>query len=216
MSVMPRHRTLQCLLALVMNLNPCLLGTCALVAHVPLRCRIQRARSTDPSLLVQHPRYSPNKSKTHRDFACDADVCTSHKCDRLQRCSYSRKYAEHSSSSGYLTLDSLSFTPAPQGYFTNRYTLSSADVVFGCTLAETGAIARQAADGMLGLGRGLYSVVQQLVKDSTVGLEEFSLCYGGSVRGDDSRGSGLLVLGSMGALPAAIDMQYTNFDRMRM
>ena len=59
-------------------------------------------------------------------------------------------------------------------------------------------------------------MVQQLVRDSTVGLEEFSLCYGGGVRGDDSQGSGLLVLGSMGALPAAIDMQYTNFDRLRM
>ncbi|CAI5470248.1 unnamed protein product [Closterium sp. Yama58-4] len=39
-------------------------------------------------------------------------------------------------------------------------------VLFGCAEAETGALSRQAADGVLGLGRGAYSLLAQLMLSS--------------------------------------------------
>ncbi|CAI5928182.1 unnamed protein product [Closterium sp. NIES-65] len=52
-------------------------------------------------------------------------------------------------------------------------------VLFGCAEAETGALSRQAADGVLGLGRGAYSLLAQLVSARAVAAEVFSICYGG-------------------------------------
>ena len=81
-------------------------------------------------------------------------------------CSYVRSYAEQSSSAGRVVVDTVTLGPQLNG-----------SVVFGCETRETGEILRQAADGILGMGRGDTSLVAQLAKQGAMG-DVFSLCYG--------------------------------------
>lgn len=71
---------------------------------------------------------------------------------------------------------------------------------------ETGDLYSQHADGIMGLGRGDLSVVDQLV-DRGVISDSFSLCYGGM-----DIGGGAMVLG--GFSPPA-GMVFTNSDPVR-
>lgn len=50
--------------------------------------------------------------------------------------------------------------------------------VFGCENSETGDLYSQHADGIMGLGRGQLSIVDQLVEKRVID-DAFSLCYGG-------------------------------------
>lgn len=166
---------------------------------------------------MQNAPYNPAASVTHQDVPCSSDVCAAHHCDAQLRCSYSREFAENSSASGILAVDVLGFTPAEQNTSQARESEDSASrasitgntvgatgsgaggargvarVVFGCTERETGQLCHQRADGVLGLGRGIRSLVQQLA--TTHGFRhQFSLCYAGLEQGKE-RGGGLLVLG---------------------
>ncbi|XP_047316282.1 aspartic proteinase 36-like [Impatiens glandulifera] len=143
----------------------------------------------------QDPKFQPDKSTTYKPVKCKAD-CT---CDNDKaQCTYERMYAELSSSSGVLGKDTISFG--------NESELVPQRVVFGCENVETGDLYSQKADGIMGLGRGDLSIVDQLVKKGVIN-DSFSLCYGGM----DIEG-GAMVLG--GISPPS-DMVFTRSDPNR-
>ena len=111
---------------------------------------------------------------------------------------YERQYAEMSSSSGVLAEDILSFG--------NLSDLKPQRAIFGCENQETGDLYSQRADGIMGLGRGVYSIVDQLV-DKGVISDSFSLCYGGM-----DIGGGAMVLGG---ISPPIDMVFSHSDPVR-
>lgn len=90
--------------------------------------------------------------------------------------------------------------------FGNVGTLGPERLVFGCETAETGDIYDQKADGIMGLGRGPLSIVDQLVEHKSMS-SSFSLCYGGM-----DEGGGAMI---MGAIPSPPKMVFThsNFRR---
>ncbi|KAK3032891.1 hypothetical protein RJ639_034939 [Escallonia herrerae] len=143
----------------------------------------------------QDPKFQPELSSTYRPVKCNIDcTCDS---DRVQ-CVYERQYAEMSSSSGVLGDDIMSFG--------NQSELEPQRAVFGCENVETGDLYSQHADGIMGLGRGDLSVVDQLV-DRGVISDSFSLCYGGM-----DVGGGAMVLGRIS--PPA-DMVFSKSDPVR-
>ncbi|XP_006339969.1 aspartic proteinase-like protein 2 isoform X2 [Solanum tuberosum] len=140
----------------------------------------------------QDPRFQPEMSSTYQPVKCNID-CT---CDNeREQCIYERQYAEMSSSSGVLGQDIVSFG--------NQSELAPQRAVFGCENRETGDLYSQHADGIMGLGRGDLSIVDQLVEKHVIS-DSFSLCYGGM-----DFGGGAMVLG--GIKPPA-DMVFTNSD----
>lgn len=124
--------------------------------------------------------------KCNTDCTCDNDG---------GQCVYERQYAEMSSSSGVLGEDILSFG--------NESELAPQRAIFGCENAETGDLYSQNADGIMGLGRGDLSVVDQLVNRGVIS-NSFSLCYGGM-----DFGGGAMVLGG---ITAPSDMVFTLSD----
>ncbi|RMZ55410.1 hypothetical protein APUTEX25_003534 [Auxenochlorella protothecoides] len=136
--------------------------------------------------------FDPRTSNTSERIGCNSPkcICGSPQCGcTANTCTYTRSYAEHSSSSGLLVQDVMHLhdgsPPVP--------------ITFGCETRETGEIYWQTADGLLGMGRSPASVLNQLVAADQV-ANTFSLCLG-SVRGD-----GALILGDAG-IPAGVDMQ---------
>ncbi|KAK1410298.1 hypothetical protein QVD17_36833 [Tagetes erecta] len=128
----------------------------------------------------QDPKFDPDASSTYEPVKCNKD-CT---CDKKKKqCIYERQYAEMSSSSGVLGKDIISFG--------NQSELSPQRATFGCETLETGDLFNQNADGIMGLGRGDLSLVDQLV-DRGVISDSFSLCYGGM-----DIGGGAMILGSI-------------------
>ena len=113
-------------------------------------------------------------------------------------CVYERRYAEMSSSSGVLGEDIISFG--------NESELVPQRAVFGCENSETGDLYSQRADGIMGLGRGQLSIVDQLI-DKNVINDSFSLCYGGM-----HVGGGAMVLG---AIPPPPEMVFSHSDPYR-
>ncbi|GAB2293823.1 hypothetical protein Dimus_028036 [Dionaea muscipula] len=142
----------------------------------------------------QDPRFRPEESSTYKPVKCNID-CS---CDEQRKlCTYERRYAEMSSSSGVLGDDIVSFGSESE---------LKPRVVFGCENVETGDLFSQHADGIMGLGRGTLSIVDQLVDKGTIG-NSFSLCYGGM-----DIGGGAMVLGAH-KLPD--DMVFTRSDPNR-
>ncbi|CAN6562891.1 unnamed protein product [Malus baccata var. baccata] len=143
----------------------------------------------------QDPKFDPEGSNTYQAVKCNID-CT---CDNERvNCIYERQYAEMSSSSGVLGEDLISFGDQSE--------LPPQRAVFGCENFETGDLYSQPADGIMGLGRGDLSVVDQLV-DKSVISDSFSLCYGGM-----DIGGGAMVLGGFSA-PS--DMVFTRSNPVR-
>lgn len=103
-----------------------------------------------------------------------------------------------STSSGVLGNDILSFG--------NLSELAPQRAVFGCENVETGDLYSQHADGIMGLGRGDLSIVDQLVEKGVIS-DSFSLCYGGM-----EIGGGAMVLGGIFPPP---DMVYAYSDAGR-
>ncbi|CAN6721681.1 unnamed protein product [Malus baccata var. baccata] len=140
-------------------------------------------------------RFRPDLSSTYQPVKCNINC----NCDKKEaQCTYERRYAEMSSSSGVLGEDIFSFG--------NESVLVPQRAVFGCENIETGDLYRQRADGIIGLGRGQLSVMDQLV-DKGVISDSFSLCYGGM-----GVGGGAMVLGGMKSPP---DMVFAHSDRFR-
>uniref|UniRef100_A0A2N9FF27 Peptidase A1 domain-containing protein n=1 Tax=Fagus sylvatica TaxID=28930 RepID=A0A2N9FF27_FAGSY len=143
----------------------------------------------------QDPKFQPELSTTYQPKKCSIDCnCDS---DKVQ-CVYERQYAEMSSSSGVLAEDILSFGSLSD--------LKPQRAIFGCENQETGDLYSQRADGIMGLGRGVYSIVDQLV-DKGVISDSFSLCYGGM-----DIGGGAMVLGG---ISPPIDMVFSHSDPVR-
>ncbi|OEL19813.1 Aspartic proteinase-like protein 2 [Dichanthelium oligosanthes] len=143
----------------------------------------------------QDPRFQPDLSSTYSPVKCNVD-CT---CDNdKKQCTYERQYAEMSSSSGVLGEDIVSFGRESE--------LKPQRAVFGCENSETGDLFSQHADGIMGLGRGQLSIMDQLV-DKGVISDSFSLCYGGM-----DVGGGAMVLGG---LPSPSDMVFSHSDPVR-
>ncbi|KAM3365013.1 hypothetical protein ACQJBY_015019 [Aegilops geniculata] len=143
----------------------------------------------------QDPRFQPDLSSTYSPVKCNVDCnCNSDK----SQCTYERQYAEMSSSSGVLGEDIVSFGTESE--------LKPQRAVFGCENSETGDLFSQHADGIMGLGRGQLSIMDQLVDKGVIG-DSFSMCYGGM-----DIGGGAMVLGAM---PAPPDMVYTHSNAVR-
>ncbi|KAL6856221.1 hypothetical protein ACP4OV_019023 [Aristida adscensionis] len=143
----------------------------------------------------QDPRFQPDRSSTYSPVKCNVD-CT---CDNdKNQCTYERQYAEMSSSSGVLGEDLVSFGRESE--------LKPQRAVFGCENSETGDLFSQHADGIMGLGRGQLSIMDQLVEKGVIS-DSFSLCYGGM-----DIGGGTMVLGGM---PAPPDMVFSHSDPVR-
>ncbi|MCL7032136.1 hypothetical protein MKW94_016403, partial [Papaver nudicaule] len=135
----------------------------------------------------QDPRFQPELSSTYTALKCNID-CT---CDsENNQCIYERQYAEMSSSSGVLGEDIISFG--------NGSALKPQRATFGCENMETGDLYSQRADGIMGLGRGPLSVMDQLT-DKGIISDSFSLCYGGM-----EIGGGAMVLGAINPPPGMV------------
>ncbi|XP_027192201.1 aspartic proteinase 36-like isoform X2 [Cicer arietinum] len=143
----------------------------------------------------QDPKFQPDLSSTYQPVKCTLDCNCDN--DRMQ-CVYERQYAEMSTSSGVLGEDVISFG--------NQSELAPQRAVFGCENVETGDLYSQHADGIMGLGRGDLSIMDQLV-DKNVVSDSFSLCYGGM-----DVGGGAMVLG--GISPPS-DMVFAHSDPVR-
>ncbi|KAI5658940.1 hypothetical protein M9H77_27733 [Catharanthus roseus] len=143
----------------------------------------------------QDPRFQPDLSSTYEPVKCNIEC----NCDNeREHCTYERQYAEMSSSSGILGEDIVSFG--------NLSELAPQRAVFGCETLETGDLYSQHADGIMGLGRGDLSIVDQLV-DKGVISDSFSLCYGGM----DIGGGGMV----LGEISPPSDMVYSRSDPNR-
>ncbi|XXG56973.1 hypothetical protein AAC387_Pa03g4256 [Persea americana] len=143
----------------------------------------------------QDPRFQPDLSSTYQPVKCNVDC----NCDSENvQCIYERQYAEMSSSSGVLGEDLISFG--------KESVLQPQRAVFGCENVETGDLFSQHADGIMGLGRGQLSIMDQLV-DKGVISDAFSLCYGGM-----DVGGGAMVLGGISPPP---DMVFSHSDSAR-
>ncbi|XP_058069997.1 aspartic proteinase 36-like isoform X2 [Magnolia sinica] len=143
----------------------------------------------------QDAKFQPDLSSTYQPVKCHLN-CT---CDEKNtQCVYERQYAEMSSSSGVLGEDVVSFG--------DESMLEPQRAVFGCENLETGDLFNQRADGIMGLGRGELSIMDQLV-DKGVISDSFSLCYGGM-----DMGGGAMVLG--GISPPG-DMVFSHSDPVR-
>ncbi|CAK8539666.1 unnamed protein product [Lathyrus sativus] len=143
----------------------------------------------------QDANFQPDLSTTYDPIKCTPDC----NCDGdKNQCMYERQYAEMSSSSGLLGEDVVSFG--------NLSELPPQRAVFGCENDETGDLYSQRADGIMGLGRGDLSIMDQLV-DKKVISNSFSLCYGGM-----DVGGGAMILG--GISPPS-DMVFTHSDSGR-
>ncbi|KAK4789755.1 hypothetical protein SAY86_017059 [Trapa natans] len=143
----------------------------------------------------QDPQFRPEESSTYQPVKCNIDC----NCDDNRgQCVYERQYAEMSSSSGVLGEDLISFG--------NLSELPPQRSVFGCENLETGDLYSQHADGIMGLGRGDLSIVDQLVGKGVIS-DSFSLCYGGM-----EIGGGAMVLGGMS--PPS-DMVFSYSDPVR-
>ncbi|XP_019444898.1 PREDICTED: aspartic proteinase nepenthesin-1-like [Lupinus angustifolius] len=143
----------------------------------------------------QDPKFQPDLSKTYQPVKCNPGC----NCDNgKNQCMYERQYAELSTTSGVLGEDVVSFGGQSE--------LAPQRAVFGCENVETGDLYSQHADGIMGLGRGDLSIMDQLVEKKVIS-DSFSLCYGGM-----DVGGGAMVLG--GISPPA-DMVFTHSDRGR-
>ncbi|XP_030516656.2 aspartic proteinase 36-like isoform X2 [Rhodamnia argentea] len=143
----------------------------------------------------QDPRFQPHLSSTYQPVKCNAHCY----CDTAgKQCTYQRRYAEMSSSTGVLGNDLVSFG--------NESELTPQRAVFGCETVETGDLFSQRADGIMGLGRGYLSLVNQLVEKHVID-DSFSLCYGGM-----GVGGGAMILGSI-ASPTGMVFSHSDPQR---
>ncbi|OIW09673.1 hypothetical protein TanjilG_11060 [Lupinus angustifolius] len=128
----------------------------------------------------QDPKFQPDLSSTYQPVKCTIDC----NCDNdKMQCMYDRQYAEMSTSSGVLGEDVISFG--------NQSELAPQRAVFGCENIETGDLYSQHADGIMGLGSGDLSIMDQLAEKNVIS-DSFSLCYGGM-----DVGGGAMVLGGI-------------------
>eukprot|EP00271_Cylindrocystis_brebissonii_P006838 TRINITY_DN19687_c0_g1_i2.p1 TRINITY_DN19687_c0_g1~~TRINITY_DN19687_c0_g1_i2.p1 ORF type:complete len:524 (-),score=110.06 TRINITY_DN19687_c0_g1_i2:317-1888(-) len=124
-----------------------------------------------------------------------APTCPQNQCDSESRCIYTRHYAEDSTSAGMLVSDVVTFG--------DTSSVESSRILFGCETRETGDLYSQKADGIIGLGRGPLSIINQLVLEGAT-EDVFSLCYGGM----EHEGGSMII----GKAEMPTGMEYTAFS----
>ncbi|KAE8659149.1 Eukaryotic aspartyl protease family protein isoform 3 [Hibiscus syriacus] len=138
-------------------------------------------------------RFQPDMSRTYQPVKCSPSC----NCDdEKKQCTYDRRYAEMSSSSGVLGEDLVSFG--------NQSELAPQRAVYYRKCHYLPFLS-QRADSIMGLGLERLSVVDQLVDKGVIG-DSFSLCY----RGMDVDGVAM-VLGEI----TAPDMVFSHSDPFR-
>uniref|UniRef100_A0A7I4ELK1 Peptidase A1 domain-containing protein n=1 Tax=Physcomitrium patens TaxID=3218 RepID=A0A7I4ELK1_PHYPA len=125
----------------------------------------------------QDPRFKPNQSSTYTAIHCDDLDCEMGTCIYNNQCSYARHYVEQSYISG------RDFVRLGVGSFA-----LSRSLIFGCETTESGNLYSQLADGIMGLARGSFAILNAQGAIASA----FSLCYGGM----DEEG-GTVILGAI-------------------
>ncbi|XP_048234787.1 aspartic proteinase 36-like [Ricinus communis] len=143
----------------------------------------------------EDPAFQTESSSTYQPVNCHPSC----DCDYLRsQCSYKMHYGDGSYSRGVLAEDIISFG--------NESEFAPQRLVFGCELDAIGSLYSLRADGIIGLGRGRSTIVDQLV-DKGVISDSFSLCYGGM------EGGGHIILGSFSPPPSDMFFTYSNPGR---
>ncbi|GBG58921.1 hypothetical protein CBR_g24272 [Chara braunii] len=149
------------------------------------------------------PPFSPAKSSTYKVTPCGTSECLS--CSG-NVCNYYIAYGEGSTTQGILGTDVVTFgLGSPKSI--------SAQLSFGCAQYEDSHLYLQRVDGVMGLGRGSKSFINQLVEAKAI-ADSFAVCYVGigedNIAGNDDGPMGALLLGTtLGDAPGII---YTPLD----
>ncbi|KAL9247584.1 hypothetical protein vseg_021002 [Gypsophila vaccaria] len=145
---------------------------------------------------VELSAFNPSGSSTASVIPCSDKRCSMATpfadalCDNSNNCAYQFQYGDGSGTEGYYVSDMLRLRTTVGGDSTYN---SSAKVVFGCSVTQTGDLTKtdRAVDGIFGFGQQSMSVATQLSSQGAAPAA-FSHC----LRGDDN-GGGILVLGSI-------------------
>ncbi|KAH9615713.1 hypothetical protein KSS87_014151 [Heliosperma pusillum] len=145
---------------------------------------------------VQLSAFNPSGSSSSSVISCSDKRCSMAApfadalCDNSNNCAYQFQYGDGSGTEGYYVSDMMRLTTIVGG---TAITNSSAKVIFGCSVTQTGDLTKtdRAVDGIFGFGQQAMSVVTQLSSQG-VAPAAFSHC----LRGDEN-GGGILVLGSI-------------------
>lgn len=140
--------------------------------------------------------FDPGSSSTASLISCSDQRCSlgvqssdAGCSSQGNQCIYTFQYGDGSGTSGYYVSDLLNFDAIVGSSVTN----SSASIVFGCSISQTGDLTKsdRAVDGIFGFGQQDMSVISQL---SSQGItpKVFSHCLKG-----DGGGGGILVLGEI-------------------
>ncbi|XVF05271.1 hypothetical protein REPUB_Repub05bG0157500 [Reevesia pubescens] len=148
-------------------------------------------------LQIQLNLYDPGSSSTASlvscsDRRCSAGIQSSDSgCSgQSNQCSYTFQYGDGSGTSGYYVSDLLHFSSILEGSMTTN---STAPIMFGCSVIETGDLTKsdRAIDGIFGFGQQSLSVISQLSSQG-VTPRVFSHCLKGN-----NGGGGILVFGEI-------------------
>ncbi|RVX20222.1 Aspartic proteinase-like protein 2 [Vitis vinifera] len=140
--------------------------------------------------------FDPGSSSTASLISCSDQRCSlgvqssdAGCSSQGNQCIYTFQYGDGSGTSGYYVSDLLNFDAIVGSSVTN----SSASIVFGCSISQTGDLTKsdRAVDGIFGFGQQDMSVISQM---SSQGItpKVFSHCLKG-----DGGGGGILVLGEI-------------------
>lgn len=109
------------------------------------------------------PVFNPKLSSTFSNISCSSKLCKAvgpFKCDKS--CDYRYGYGDESFTEGFMAMDTISFVELPKR-------ISIPRIGFGCGV-DNHATGMEKTAGLLGLGRGVLSLVSQL------GAHKFSYC----------------------------------------
>ncbi|KAL8234206.1 hypothetical protein R6Q59_020306 [Mikania micrantha] len=140
--------------------------------------------------------YNPEASSTAKMVNCDQDICMStlsdpsNDCKAGMYCSYSVKYGDGSSTTGYFVRDTVQLDRVSGNLQT---TSINGSIAFGCGSQQSGGLggsSQQALDGILGFGQANSSMLSQLASAKKV-KKIFSHCL------DSSQGGGIFAIGEV-------------------
>lgn len=128
--------------------------------------------------------FDPSISTTDAYNQCRLDECTflssNNKfgsCDSNDRCNFQQQYTEGSSTSGFELEDIVWFGTNDIEQSVKVYMKTAVPFSFGCETFETGMIANQFADGIVGLiSQGKGSIIDIMYEHRAIFDKSFSLC----------------------------------------
>ncbi|XP_047308440.1 aspartic proteinase 36 [Impatiens glandulifera] len=160
-------------------------------------CRSCNGCPTGSGLQIPLNFFDPSSSSTAQLISCSDQRCSlgAQSSDSLcstqnDQCSYTFQYGDGSGTSGYYVSDLMILNTVVGSSITSN---SSAHVVFGCSMSQTGDLTKsdRAVDGIFGFGQQSMSVISQLASQG-IAPNAFSHCLKGN-----NGGGGILVLGSI-------------------